>query len=203
MVKQSDKSMATRRRLLDAALQVIRTQGYAATTVADLCKTAGVSKGSFFHHFSSKEDLALAAARHWSTMTDALFAGAAYQSVADPLEKVLAYIDFRAEILRGDLPAFTCLLGTMVQETFDQHPAIRDACEAGIRHHAEDVARNFEAAKERYCPDADWIAESLAMHTQAVLQGAFILAKATGGPAVAVDSVRHLRRYVELLFANP
>ena len=47
---------------------------------------------------------------------------------------------------------------------------------------------------------ADWTAKDLALHTQAVLQGAFILAKAKGGAEVATDSVDHLRRYVELLF---
>ncbi len=49
---------------------------------------------------------------------------------------------------------------------------------------------------------ADWTPASLALHTQAVLQGAFILAKAKGGPAVAEESVDHLRRYIELLFAQ-
>ena len=44
---------------LEAALRVIRTKGYAATTVDDLCATAGVSKGSFFHHFKSKGCLTL------------------------------------------------------------------------------------------------------------------------------------------------
>ena len=44
--------------------------------------------------------------------------------------------------------------------------------------------------------------ESLALHSQGVIQGAFILAKADGGPALAVESLRHLRRYVELLFAT-
>ena len=41
---------------------------------------------------------------------------------------------------------------------------------------------------------------SLALHTQAVLQGAFILAKANGGPEIAAESVDHLIRYLELLF---
>ncbi|MCA9602813.1 MAG: TetR/AcrR family transcriptional regulator, partial [Myxococcales bacterium] len=49
----------------------------------------------------------------------------------------------------------------------------------------------------------NWSAESLAAHTQAVLQGAFILAKAKGDVDVAVESVAHLRRYVELLFSQP
>jgi TetR/AcrR family transcriptional repressor of nem operon len=49
---------------------------------------------------------------------------------------------------------------------------------------------------------ADWTAASLAAHTQAVLQGAFILAKATGDREIARDSVVHLRRYIELLFSR-
>ncbi len=48
-----------------------------------------------------------------------------------------------------------------------------------------------------------WTAASLALHTQAVLQGAFILAKAKGGPEIALQSVDHLKRYVELLFKHP
>jgi TetR/AcrR family transcriptional repressor of nem operon len=47
---------------------------------------------------------------------------------------------------------------------------------------------------------ADWTARSLALHTQVVLQGAFILAKAKGSAEIAAASVDHLRRYVELLF---
>ena len=49
----------TRSNLLDAALSVIRTKGYTATTVDDICTKASLSKGAFFHHFSSKEDLAV------------------------------------------------------------------------------------------------------------------------------------------------
>ncbi|MDO8251780.1 MAG: hypothetical protein Q7T78_18980 [Rhodoferax sp.] len=46
--------------------------------------------------------------------------------------RVLGYIDFRKSILQGTLPEFTCLVGTMVQKTFDTAPAIRDACERSI-----------------------------------------------------------------------
>lgn len=49
---------------------------------------------------------------------------------------------------------------------------------------------------------AEWTAESLAAHTQAVLQGAFILARAKNDMGVAAESVDHLRRYVELLFSR-
>jgi TetR/AcrR family transcriptional regulator, transcriptional repressor for nem operon len=187
---------SSKTKLLDAALKVIRSKGYSATTLDDICAAAGVTKGSFFHHFSGKEDLALAAARHWNDVTGGLFATAPYQQVADPRERILAYIDFRSQIVQGDLADVTCLLGTMVQETFDSHPAIRAACRDGIEGHARTLIPMIEEAKVRYAPDADWSAESLALYTQAALQGAFIVAKAQSNSDIAVQCIAHLRRYV-------
>ena len=90
-------------KLLDAALRVIRTRGYTGTTVDDICHAAGVTKGSFFHHFKGKEDLAVSAADYWSEMTGAFFEGAPYHAHTDPLDRVLGYIDFRKSILQGTL----------------------------------------------------------------------------------------------------
>src|SRR5271165_5584075 len=100
-------------RLLNSALDVIRAKGYASTTVDDICHRAGVTKGSFFHHFKSKDELALAAASYWGTMTGGLFAAAPYHKLKDPLERLLGYVDFRRDIIKGDLPDYTCLLGTL------------------------------------------------------------------------------------------
>jgi TetR/AcrR family transcriptional regulator, transcriptional repressor for nem operon len=200
---QASQKPSARDKILETALSVIRSKGYAATTVDDLCAQAGVTKGAFFHHFKSKEDLAVAAADHWSEMTSRLFAEAPYHKLADPLDRVLAYIDFRKSLLRGGIPEFTCLVGTMVQETYDSNPAIRDACARSITGHAATLEADIRAAIERRGIDPSWTAKSLALYTQAVLQGAFILAKATGGAKAAADAVDHLRRYVELLFHQP
>src|SRR6202789_751447 len=113
MALQTEHGSKTR--LLNAALHVVRAKGYAASTVDDICAEAGVTKGSFFHHFKSKDDLALSATAHWDAMTEGFFAGASYHQPDDPLARLLGYIDFRSEILRGDLADYTCLLGTLVQ----------------------------------------------------------------------------------------
>jgi TetR/AcrR family transcriptional repressor of nem operon len=159
-----------------------------------------VTKGAFFHHFETKEALGIAAAAYWAETTSAFFAGAPYHLHADPLDRLLGYIEFRKTIIDGDLAEFTCLVGTMTQEVYASHPAIRDACAASIFGHAATIEPDIRAAMTARGIEAEWTPASLAVHTQAVLQGAFILAKATGDGQVARDSIDHLARYIELLF---
>src|SRR5579863_1090840 len=192
-------SQASARKLLDAAVHVIRSKGYSAARVEDICAEAGLTKGAFFHHFANKEACAIAAAAHFAANADALFDAAPYRLLPDPRARVLGYVDFRKAILKGDLPQFTCLLGTMVQEAYESHPAIRAACDRYISEHAGRLASDIAEAKARYAPDAAWTPESAALFSQAVLQGAFILAKARHGPKVAADCLDHLMRYFEML----
>jgi TetR/AcrR family transcriptional regulator, transcriptional repressor for nem operon len=190
-------------KLLDAALEVIRTKGYAATSVEDLCRAAGVTKGAFFHHFGSKEELGTAAAAHFGAMAAALFDAAPYHRLEDPVERVLGYVAFRKSILEGELPEFTCLLGTMVQEAYSTHPAIREACAREMTGHALTLTADIAAAQAETGRAAGIDPASLALHVQAVLQGALVMAKATGGPELARDSLDHLHRYIEGLFRSP
>jgi TetR/AcrR family transcriptional repressor of nem operon len=186
--------------LLQAAIRVIRFKGYTATRVEDVCEAAGLTKGSFFYHFASKDELALAAADYWIEGTEALFGSASYHELADPLERLLAYVDLRKAMLTGELPDFTCLVGTMVQEVYDTHPPIREACNRSLSGHAATLVADIEEAMRQRAMRPEWTAESLALYTQATLQGAFILAKARSGAAIATQCVDHLRRYIELLF---
>lgn len=199
--KNSSKKPA-KDKLLEAAVSLIRQNGYTSTTVDDLCRAAGVTKGTFFHYFESKEALAVAAAQYWSQMTGELFKSAPYHQLPDPLQRVLAYIDLRKEFLKGETAEFTCLVGTMVQEIYSSHPEIKEACENSIFGHAETLVADIEAAKKLYTPKAKWTSKGLALHTQAVLQGAFILAKASGDVTVAIESVEHLKNYIQILFQN-
>lgn len=189
-----------RTRLLEAARDTIRAKGFAATSVDDLCRVAQVTKGAFFHHFESKEDLGVASAEFWSVTTGGLFATAPYHAPADPLDRLLAYVAFRKVLIAGTTAEFTCLAGTLVQEVHDTSDAIRDACGRAILGHAATLVADIEAARQQHGITGDWTADSLARHMQAVLQGAFIVAKAGGDAELARESVDHLDRYIRLLF---
>jgi TetR/AcrR family transcriptional regulator, transcriptional repressor for nem operon len=134
------------------------------------------------------------------TVTGGTFAAAPYHRHFEPLDRLLAYIDFRKALISGNASQFSCFAGTTVQEAFETQPVIRDACSATITDHAATLEADIAAAMQQYGVNGHWTAKSLALHTQAVIQGAFILAKATQDPKVAVASLDHLRRYVELLF---
>ena len=204
-ISKSSKAAAARAsgdKLLDAAVHVIRSKGYSATSVDDICQSAGVTKGAFFHHFAAKEDLAVAAARHFSSLADGLFSTAPYRKLVDPVDRLLGYVEFRKALLHGALPEFTCLLGTMVQEAYDSHPAIRAACDRYISEHAARLEADIAEAKAFYAPEATWTPGSAALFSQAVLQGGFVLAKAKHGPKVAADCLDHLKRYFEALLGS-
>lgn len=192
-----------RRALLDATLTLVRRQGWAATSIDQLCRTVGVTKGAFFHHFGSKEELGVAAARRWGEVTTPLFANADYHRHADPLDRILGYLDFRATLAAGPLDAFTCFAGTTVQETFALSEPIRAACSQTITDHAANLARDFQAAIELYPPAEPVTADDLALYTQATLQGGFVLSKVKGGPEPVHAAIGHLKRYFSQLFPRP
>ena len=178
---------------------MIRAKGFAATSVGDLCAAAGVTKGAFFHHFPTKEALGVAAAEHWAETTGTFFEEAPYHAPDDPLDRLLAYVAFRRAMIDGEIPTFTCLVGTMAQELHDTAPAIRDACGTSILAHAATLEPDIAAAIAARGV-AGVTPASLARHIQAVIQGAFVLAKATNDPEAARESLDHLDRYLRALF---
>lgn len=192
-----------RTRLLEAARDLIRRRGFHATSIDDLCTSAEVTKGSFFHQFGSKEALGVAAAEFWEETTSAFFAAAPYHEPREPLDRVLAYVAFRKSIIEGEIAEFSCLVGTMAQEIYSDWPSIREACARSIFGHAKTLEADIAAAMKARGITGEPTPASLARFTQTVIQGAFILAKAQNAPDAARESLDHLDRYLRLILQAP
>ena len=91
-IKHKRQPEATRNKLIEATQSLVLKRGFNATTVDDICAEAGVTKGSFFHHFENKDDIGLAAVRAWGD-----FGLGVYTKVAEvpggPLEEIHALFD--------------------------------------------------------------------------------------------------------------
>lgn len=191
-----------RARLLEAARSLVRHRGFAATSVDDLCAAAGVTKGAFFHHFPSKEALGVALVDDWTETTAAMFAAHPYNGLADPLDRVFAYLDLRREILGLPIAEFSCVAGTTVQETYETSAPIRAAAGRSLTSASEHVRPHLAAALAAH-PVPGVTAEGLARLIQVAVQGGIVLAKALDDPAAAREAFDHVERYLRLLFGRP
>lgn len=57
MTKQQQKSKETKERIFQAAKTILQRSGYESLSIKNICEEAGVSNGSFYHHFKTKDDL--------------------------------------------------------------------------------------------------------------------------------------------------
>ena len=175
MAKSSGEN--ARDTLIGVGTELMRRSGYVGTTVDEICSAAGVTKGAFFHHFPSKEALATECLRKWQDQMATLHLSAAYQSIEDPVEKVLASIDFMAEVFRQPDVQKSCLAGTTVQEISETNPVLREAAqtcfvqgEAYFKSLLDDACRSCHQTLDT---------ASLARHWLGTIQGSLLLWKAS------------------------
>lgn len=191
-------SSATREALLNAAELLYIQQGYAGTSLDDVCARACVTKGAFFHHFASKEELALTAVKRFHDTRSQRMQSRLGDLAVDPRARLLGFVDeVIATIKRRETPG--CLIGTLAQELALSDGPVREACADCLAKSARAIRTDVAAARRALKPTPDWSVDSLSEHMIAVVQGSILLAKTHRSAAVGVRSLKHLRRYLELL----
>jgi TetR/AcrR family transcriptional regulator, transcriptional repressor for nem operon len=185
--------------ILDAGRQLMLRRGYTATSVDEVCAQAGVTKGSFFHHFSSKEEFGKALLDHyWTTMQEQL-ASAPFSTVTDPLARLNGYLDLFVHIAHDPGVEKSCLFGNLAQEVAPTNDALRLQCAGGFARWGQQIAADLTQAKRKHAPRAKFDPVSVAQYFIAVYEGSLVLAKANGDAQVLADNVEHFRRYVHAL----
>jgi len=190
----------TKRKLLDAAMRLMLRQGFTATTVDQVCSEAGLTKGSFFHYFKSKDQIGQAAVSYFSCCQQEATDKAPFNQLEDPLDSILGMLDFFAEKATDPNGPKACLVGNLAQELAQTHPAIRGCCEESFNHWTKGIASLLRAAKEKHQPSSDFEPDSVATMMLSLIQGSLVVAKARQNPDVLVQNVKHFRSFIESLF---
>jgi TetR/AcrR family transcriptional regulator, transcriptional repressor for nem operon len=141
---QTSETPERKRRLIEAAVRLMLRQGFSATTVDQVCAEAGVTKGSFFHYFASKEEVCRAAMDAWAGGWLDILMAAEFPRIADPLDRLERLFDVMVEAyLRPDVDA-GCMIGTVAQEIGASNRGLGEPCAAHFAvwgAHGADVTR--------------------------------------------------------------
>ena len=124
------KGVETRRRILDAARELIHVRSYNGVGVLQICAQAGVKKGSFYYFFSSKQALAFDMLdAMWEAETERVLAPA-YESATPPLQRIARHATLRRDVSVSEQDAFGsvlgCPFGALATEMSGDDNAIRD-----------------------------------------------------------------------------
>jgi TetR/AcrR family transcriptional regulator, transcriptional repressor for nem operon len=193
---------ATRERILDVASRLMTDQGYNATSLDQVIAESASSKGAFFHHFSSKADLAhQMVERYVDADLRHLDAGlAAVADIDDPVERVVGFVRFFED--GGDelmSEQSGCLYATVLAErelTGGEVDALVAKAGRAWRDRFADLLRPAIAAHRR---PLDVDPDGLADHLYTTFEGAFILCRTLGDPSAMRAQLRIFRQLLEAL----
>ena len=209
----ADGAPDTRTALLDAAETLVLERGFAGATVDAIVGEADLSKGAFFHHFSSKSELGRALLERESARelerAERLLERAEEVS-GDPLIQVLITIALLEEELArdGQRPeGGAAISGSVRASLAAQGPEGRESARgasAALERRRELLAERLEAAARRHAVVGEVDARALAEMLEVILEGARLVERTTPEVAAGEAVARQLagyREYLELLFS--
>ena len=153
---------STRDYLIDVGLKLMHQHGYQATGLSDILKAADVPKGSFYHHFGSKEDFAAAALERFIAHEAEHCATVLSGSKALPLKRLKRYFNDLVKTYgqHGAIPG--CMMGRFSPEIAAENQELRKQISTAFAHWQHAIATVIQqAVTEKELP-ADTDPESLA-----------------------------------------
>ena len=137
---------STRDHLIDTGLKLMHQHGYNATGLTEILKAADVPKGSFYHHFGSKEDFAAAALERYTTREAQHAASVLIASKISPLKRLKRYFMDLVTLYgqKGAIPG--CMMGRFSLEMAAQNPQLRKQISVTFAHWQHTIATVVEQA---------------------------------------------------------
>jgi AcrR family transcriptional regulator len=179
----------TRELIVEAADELFYQRGYGHTSFADIAAAVGISRGNFYHHFKSKDEILEAVIAHRVGKTTAMLDRWEREGKG-PIERIRSFIDILV-VNRAKIMKHGCPVGTLCAELAKlEHPAERDATHLFALFRAW-LARQFVALG---C-GAD--ADELALHLLSQSQGVATLANAFGDRSFVEREVTRMRQWLE------
>ncbi|MFF3491917.1 TetR family transcriptional regulator [Streptomyces sp. NPDC002795] len=176
----------TQERLIETTRELLWERGYVGTSPKAILQRAGVGQGSMYHHFTGKQDLALASIRRTGdemrTMVDRVLGGG-----GSAYERIAAYLLRERDVLRG------CPVGRL---TMDPDVIASDELRAPVDETISYVESRIADAVQEGVDDGELaphlVPREIAAAIVATVQGGYVLARASGDTKAFDAGVRGL-----------
>ena len=203
--KITPKRIATRTKIVDMAQSMVLNGSFHSMSVDKLIEEVGISKGTFFYHFSSKEDLAKALVERFveeRRLGMEEVCSLVDSQTDDPLEQLLGLFEAMASQLPGENAPRGCLVASFAYHLSDEMPALQRIGSDAFKYMQEFMVERLQRIEAKYPPVEPVDIESLAEMCVAVLQGSLLITRVHDDPQAFSRQIRQMARYIRLLFAS-
>lgn len=192
------KADETRANIILRAASLFNQQGYAGATMSDIMKVTGLKKGGIYNHFSSKDELAIAAFDF------------AFQQVAQRYLEVLKEHQGAIARLNAMVYTFTtaiedapiaggCPLMNTAIDSDDAHPALRERAQQAMGRWRSLIHRIVDRGRQRGEIRDEVQADAVATILISTLEGALMMTKLCGDRVHLQRAQVHLDKYIDSL----
>ena len=190
--------------ILDASQQLIFDRGYVGTSIDDILEATGLTKGAFFYHFKSKNDLARQLLQRYAKkdadLYNSLFERADELS-SDVLESTLIFFKLLEEFIENlDEPMGGCVYACYLAEAAHFDKDIVEILNKELLRWFKNFERRFDKLLKARKPNIKVTANELATMIANLLQGGFVTQKAFENPVAMTRSIALFRKYLEMIF---
>jgi len=195
----TDKGIQTRRNIIKKSMQLFCVKGFHNTSVGDILKATGLTKGGLYGHFSSKADIWYAvydeALGIWREI---VFKG--IQSVSDPLQRIQTFIENDLKNKLGNnVFEGGCFFHRMLVELSAQSAAMSNHVLKGVKQLAGLLRNWLEQANRQGLLKEDLNLEEIANYIIICLNGAAALYASSRNPAILDQTLNQLHYYIRQL----
>jgi TetR/AcrR family transcriptional repressor of nem operon len=183
---------ATKEHLIDVGLDLMRKRGYGATGLQDILESAGVPKGSFYHHFGSKEEFASAVIDRYFTTSAAHCTEILSNTRQRPLRRLRRYFEDLIRLAGQAAPIQGCLLGSFSLEVAPVSMLLQQRLSSSFTHWQSAVASALREAIDAGELEKSVKPETLAGFVLNSWEGALLRSQADKSDAPLKDFVHYV-----------
>jgi TetR/AcrR family transcriptional repressor of nem operon len=182
----------TRDHLIDVGLELMRRHGYGATGLQEILHSAGVPKGSFYHHFGSKEEFTAAVIERYVTLEAEHCRDVLGSTRQAPLRRLRRYFEDLIRTAGQSAPIQGCLIGSLSLEVAGASPLLQGCLSSSFTQWQAAIAAVLGEAVEKGDLPKSTKPDSLAGFVLNSWEGALLRSQAEKSDACLKDFLRYM-----------